>query len=648
MNTPRTRRPRTIIVLLVMCLAAVPSGWSQAQQSPARLDVVAVRVEERQLTLSLAVLDGASNPVAGLAAESFGVTVDGAAVTPETVSTGLDAALPVGIILAVDTSGSMQGTSLASARQAILPLVNAMQANDQAALLTFAQSVSVPVPLTGETGTLSAAIEAMTATGNTALFAGVVRASELAAAAPQPRRTVVLLSDGEDFGAASGGITREQALESARSAGVAFFVVGLGQEVDQQFLTSLASTTNGQYFAATDPAQLSGLYARISDRLRQQYTVVVPLPANLPGGSHRITVTAGGLTGAASFETAGPPPRGVEIDEVPGVLAQETIVSVSGVAAGATVDFALDGEAIDSLPGGRSVRLDPYLLDPSATHALSVAVPGEETLTRTFRVAALPPVLVAPREVPNLQPGDLLRLTITAQPGPVSVAFWVDGEEVQTLQSPPFEFILPERDFEPGDHQVRVVVTNAAGAVEEVYGFTAPGEPGPNYAAYALLVVAIVAAAGGGAYGGWRAVSSFRARPRPIDVSGVGNQLAEWAELRRGGHGEEPREAAPGDTPGPWGRMTVVAGPDAGRVFELRDDVELVGRASFCSIRLSDPAVQPAHFVISRDGRLNASTPTARMEVDGTVVRSALAGTDARIRIGTSELLLEGLNSCQL
>lgn len=233
MNTPRTPRPRTIIVLLVMCLAAVPSGWSQAQQSPARLDVVAVRVEERQLTLSLAVLDGASNPVAGLAAESFGVTVDGAAVTPETVSTGLDAALPVGIILAVDTSGSMQGTSLASARQAILPLVNAMQANDQAALLTFAQSVSVPVPLTGETGTLSAAIEAMTATGNTALFAGVVRASELAAAAPQPRRTVVLLSDGEDFGAASGGITREQALESARSAGVAFFVVGLGQEVDQ-------------------------------------------------------------------------------------------------------------------------------------------------------------------------------------------------------------------------------------------------------------------------------------------------------------------------------------------------------------------------------------------------------------------------------
>lgn len=641
MKTPRAARCRTLLVLLGLCAVALPGGLSRAQQSPARLDVVAVRVEERQLTLSIALLDGASNPVPGLQSNSFSVSIDGAAVAPGAVSTGLDAALPLGIVLAVDTSGSMQGASLTSARQAILPLVNAMQANDQAALLTFAQAVNVAVPLTGETGTLAAAINAMTATGNTALFAGVVRASELAAAAPQPRRAVVLLSDGEDFGAASGGITRERALEAARAAGVPFFVVGLGQEVDQQFLTGLASTTNGQYFAATDPAQLSGLYARISDRLRQQYTVVVPLPANLAGGSHRITVTAGGVTGAASFETAGPPPRGIEIDELPGELTRETVVSVSGAPTGATVEFALDGEPIDPLPGGRSIRLDPYALDPATPHTLTVRVPGQEPLTRTFRVAALPPLLVAPREIPGLQPGDLLRLTLTAQPGPVSVTFFADSREVQTLQAPPFEFIVPEDGFEPGDHQVRVVIANAAGSVEAVYGFTTPGRPGPNYAAYALLALAVAVVFGGGVYGAGRAIAWYRARPRPIDVSGVGSQLAEWAELRRGGRGEEPQAAAPPNAPGPWGRLTVAAGPDAGRVFELRDDVELVGRGSFCSIRLSDPAVEPAHFVISRDGRLNASTPTAKVEVDGAAIHSALAATGARIRIGTTELLVE-------
>jgi VWFA-related protein len=629
------------ILLLVPGGAVMPVGWVRAQQTPAQLDVAGVQVEEGQLTLSVAVLDSGSNPVAGLDVGAFRVTIDGAAVAPGAVSSGLDAALPLGIILAVDTSGSMQGQPLQSARQAILPLVRAMQASDQAALLTFAQSVSVPLPLTGDTARLAAGIDAMVATGNTALFAGTARAAELAAAAPQPRRVVVLLSDGEDFGSASGGITREQALAAAQSAGVPFFVVGLGQEVDQQFLTSLASTTNGQYFAATDPTQLSGLYARISDRLRQQYTVVVPLPAELAGGSHRVTVTAGGVTGAASFQTAGPPPRGIELDTLPAELDRETVVSVSGGPTGGIVSFALDGQAVGPLAAGRSVRLDPYVLDPAAPHTLTVTV-GGETISRTFRVAALPPVLVAPREVPNLRPGDLLRLTITAQPGPLAVSLFVDGEAVETLQAPPFEFIIPERDFAPGEHQARVVISNASGTVEEAYGFTIPGEPGPNYAAYALLALAAVAMLGGIAYGGWRAFSWYRARPRPLDVSGVGEQLAEWAELRRGGHTGETPAPPPGDAPGPWGRLTVAKGPDAGRVFELRDDVELVGRGSFCSVRLSDPGVEPAHFVISRDGRLNASTPTARVEVDGRVVRSGLMGRDPHIRIGSTELLLEG------
>jgi len=236
--------------------AALSLPRAEAQQPAARVDVTATRVDGDQLTVAVAVLDAASNPIGGLTLEAFGTSVDGAALTPASVTSGVDAALPLGIILTVDTSGSMLGAAITSAKQAILPLVGALQSGDQAALLTFAQSVTLAVPLTGETGTLTAAIQAMAATGNTALFAGVTRAAELAAAAPQPRRAVVLLSDGEDFGAASGGLTRDQAIEAARASGVPFFDVGLGQEVDQQFLTSLASTTGGLYFAAARPGPI--------------------------------------------------------------------------------------------------------------------------------------------------------------------------------------------------------------------------------------------------------------------------------------------------------------------------------------------------------------------------------------------------------
>ncbi|MBE0611961.1 MAG: hypothetical protein IH609_21455, partial [Dehalococcoidia bacterium] len=91
----------------------------------------------------------------------------------------------------------------------------------------------------------------------------------------------------------------------------------------------------------------------------------------------------------------------------------------------------------------------------------------------------------------------------------------------------------------------------------------------------------------------------------------------------------------------PWGALTVVSGPDAGKVFQLRDEVELVGRGKFCTVRLSDPGLQEAHFVISPDGRLNASTPQCRVEVDGEVVRSAVIVEGSRIRAGSTELALE-------
>ncbi len=644
MSVPILLRAGIAAIVVAGWLSWSPGSPSFAQQSAERAEVTATRVEGDQLTASVAVLDAASNPVMGLGVEAFTATIDGVAVSPGRVTSGVDTALPLGIILTVDTSGSMAGAALASAKSAILPLVNAMQGNDQAALLTFAQTVTVPVALTGETGTLAAAIQAMSATGNTALFAGVARAAELAGAARQPRRAVVLLSDGEDFGAASGGITREQALEAARSTAVPFFVVGLGQEVDQQFLTSLATSTNGQYFAAADPAQLSQLYARISDRLRQQYTVTIELPAELPGGSHRLSISAGGATATATFETEGPPPPAAVLGPVATPLSEEQVVPVSGLSSGTTVEFAIDGEPIEPLPDGRSVRLDPYVFEPGRTYTLTAAVVGGETLTHAFTVAALPPVLLAPREVPGLEPGDLVRLTIQAQPGQVTATFFVDGEQVGEVVQPPFDFVLPEDDYAAGGHEVRVVVAGAAGSVEAVYPFSGPAAPGTNYAAYILLLAVAAVSLAGVVYGGRRAVGWYRSRPEPVDVSGVGEQLAAWAELRRTGREEEPAAGVEERVTGPWGRLVVDSGPDAGKVFELREDVELAGRAKFCSVRLSGPGVEDAHFVLSRDGRLNASTPACRVEVDGEVVRSADIASGARIRAGGIDLRFEGIS----
>ena len=253
--------------------------------------------------------------------------------------------------------------------------------------------------------------------------------------------------------------------------------------------------------------------------------------------------------------------------------------------------------------------------------------------------------MLAPREIPNLQPGDLVRLTIQSQPGDLSAAFLVDGVEVGRVTDPPYEFVVPDTSYASGDHELRVVVSNGAGSAEASFGWAGPAEPGPNYAAYVLFVALGLVVLAGVVYGGRRAFAWYRARPEPLDTSGVSDQLAAWAELRRGGRGRAPSPGGAGRcTAEPWGALTVVSGPDAGKVFQLRDEVELVGRGKFCTVRLSDPGLHEAHFVISPDGRLNASTPQCRVEVDGEVVRSAVIVRGSRIRAGATEMVVSDVS----
>ncbi len=637
-----------VLVVLAVVVTGPAGGLSRgmAQQPAGAVEVTGTSVADGKVTAAVAVLDAASNPVPGLTGEDFTVQIDGAAVAGATITTGVDTALPLGIVLTVDTSGSMAGAAINAAKEAILPLVSALQASDQAALVTFANDVVEAVPITSDTAALSAAIEAMEAAGNTALFAGVVRASEVAAAAPQPRRAVVLLSDGEDFGSVSGGITGPDALAAAGATGVPFFVVGLGQEVDQPFLTSLAADTGGQYFAAADPAELAQLYGRISDRLRQQYTISVALPDGLDGGTHRLTVSAAGASGFATFETeSAPTVPALTIGDLPDEIAERTTIAVAGAPAGSEVRIELNGEPLPTT--GNSADLDPYLLEPGS-YTLVVRTEPETALPieRTIAIPALPPEIVAPTEIPDLRPGDLVRLTVRAQPGETAVGARVDGTEVYLASEPPFEFVLPDDDYSSGSHDLSVSVETAGGTAERTFTFEGPAEPGTNYALFVLLALAALAVVAGLVLGGRKALAWQRNRPEPINVEGVGEQLAAWSELRRGRGdiGETETAVLAPVQPGAWGTLTVTAGPDAGQRFDLRDDTELVGRGRFCSVRLTDPKVEEAHFVISRNGRLSASTPAARLRVDGAEARTVLLEARAVVQLGATEAEISLVN----
>lgn len=622
--------------LIALLVAFGLAAWAvAAAQTASSVEITGVSVRGDRVVASVAVLDAGGNPVQGLSAGGFSAQVDGSRATVSGVESSVDAALPLGIVLTVDTSGSMAGASMTAAKSALAATVNALGPSDQAMVVTFAQTVSRAVEPTSDRAALTAAINAMQATGNTALFAGVSQAATASTSLSQPRKAVLLLSDGEDFGAASGGITREQALAAAQGAHAPFFVVGLGAEVDQQFLSALAESTGGKYFAAATPTELAQLYSRIAERLRQQYTVSVTLPAGLAAGSHQLTITSGASSARAPFElVSAAAPLKSQFSAIPAAFAEPVVVTLIDVPAGVSARFTIDGTAIRPESNGKSVRIDPYDWAPGAAHVLAAAFPpdAQPAASATFTVAALAPALLEPTALPDLRPGELVRLTVHAQPGSATARFLVDGEEKARAEAAPYEFVLPDGDYAEGTHRLRVVLESGGAEVAREFPFEIAATGGGGGSKLPVLLFALIAA--GLALAGLVFVARRLLRNRS-DRRSAEEATREVARLTSTGGAVGPGS---GDSAPPWGMLRVVEGPDAGRVFELRADTELVGRGRHCSVRLTDKSLAEEHFILTREGRIAASSPGSQLAVDGVATRSRQLGANEVIVAAGSKL----------
>jgi tight adherence protein B len=209
---------------------------------------------------------------------------------------------PVGVVLLIDTSGSMnQNGKLDAAKAAARQFVQGRQANDQIALVSFASQPRVIVNFTTNTGLLLTGINGLVATGETALWDGVRTGVGLFADHPNLQPNVVLLSDGQDTVSTS---NFDQAKSAAQGAHAAVYAVGLqGGDFDGGTLQDLASATQGQYLATADPRALSSLYSQVQRSLQNQYQITYTSKST--AGSLDLQLTFGSTQASATVNTGG-------------------------------------------------------------------------------------------------------------------------------------------------------------------------------------------------------------------------------------------------------------------------------------------------------------------------------------------------------
>ena len=280
-------------------LASVLTIAPAAQQAPAftaGTDVVVVDV--------LVSRNGA--PFSGLTVDDF--TVRDAGV-PQKVTLAAIESMPVRLLLALDSSASVRGGALDQLKLAAKAAVNSLRPSDEVAVLSFAHNLALASSWTTNRTQASAAIDAVTARGATALADAAFGALGLA-----PRtgaRTLVLMfTDGSDT---ASWLSPAQVLHAARRSESVVYGVTIGAATAPlplaqleswvsaepslfrgALLPLLARQSGGEMMRAVGMQDLGDTFVSIVSRFNQRY-VLTYSPTGVPAtGWHPLEVEVRG------------------------------------------------------------------------------------------------------------------------------------------------------------------------------------------------------------------------------------------------------------------------------------------------------------------------------------------------------------------
>ncbi|MGD8471166.1 MAG: VWA domain-containing protein [Desulfobacteraceae bacterium] len=174
----------------------------------------------------------------------------------------------VDMVIVLDRSGSMKGRKINDARQAVLQLLSGLTAKDRFALVTYSdrvQQISGLKHVTADHGKqLKMLVNGIIAGGGTNLGDGLQTGIDVILAAPENgnAKKLVLISDG----LANKGITDSTRLGQMAAVAVeqefAISTVGVGNDFNEQLMTTIADHGAGNYYYLENPMAFAEVFQK--------------------------------------------------------------------------------------------------------------------------------------------------------------------------------------------------------------------------------------------------------------------------------------------------------------------------------------------------------------------------------------------------
>ena len=236
---------------------------------------VDIRVNRTLVLINVTVTDPLNRFVTGLEKEHFRLFED--KVEQEITHFSSEDA-PISIGLVFDTSGSM-GAKLQKSRLAAEEFFKTANPADEFFLVQFNDRPDLVVPFTTDTDRIQSALTFTQSHGRTALLDSVYLAMHEMKKARNPRKAILIISDGGDN---SSRYTETEIKSAVREADVQIFAIGIFESMANRgrtpeeaagpgLLNELAEQTGGREYAVENVAELPDIAAKIGIELRNEY-----------------------------------------------------------------------------------------------------------------------------------------------------------------------------------------------------------------------------------------------------------------------------------------------------------------------------------------------------------------------------------------
>ena len=272
----------TVTCIIVMAIGDL--GLPARAGDPAQ---ITHRVDSRMVLVPVTVTDGKGKTVTDLRREQFQVLDDSTPV--EIVSFAREEA-PVSIGIVLDLSGSMH-TKKRHAVNAIREIVKRSGPKDEALLMTFSDTPELRVDFTHDVQAVLDPLLFAGAKGATALIDAVYAGLQHMKRAKNPRRVLVVVSDGGDN---NSRYTETELTSLALESDTQVYSISIHEAVANvqersgvYLLGKLSENTGGLHFVVRDRRELPEIAAKLSTAINNLYVIGYRPPEGFLSGKWR-------------------------------------------------------------------------------------------------------------------------------------------------------------------------------------------------------------------------------------------------------------------------------------------------------------------------------------------------------------------------